>query len=109
KKFRHALNTEIIPRLLANTKKPLLGKLNKGKSPKAWKALSRSATYTWLNRLGFYKTIEKKGVYVDGHEKKDIIKYRQEDFLLKIASYIRLLTNYEEDDKGVFYAIPPIL
>ncbi|PVH67279.1 hypothetical protein DL98DRAFT_384146, partial [Cadophora sp. DSE1049] len=62
-----------------------------------------------LNRLGFYKTIEKKGVYVDGHEREDVIEYRQEDFLPKIASYVRLSTNYQEDDKGVFHAIPPTL
>ena len=81
KGFRYALNTEIIPRLLASTtkaNKPLLGlttgiRKNPGKKPKEWKPLSKIATYKWLNRLGFYATKEKKGVYIDGHEREDVI------------------------------------
>jgi len=90
--FRHALNVQIMPRLLASakkSKKPLLGKTtgtrNKaGKKPKEWKPLSKTATYKWLNRLGFYATKEKKGVYIDGHEREDVIKYCQKEFLPKI-------------------------
>jgi hypothetical protein len=74
-----------MPRLLASakkSKKPLLGNTsgtrNKaGKKPKEWKPLGKTATYKWLNRLGFYATEEKKGVYVDGHEREDVIEYRQ--------------------------------
>ncbi len=85
KGFRHALNSEIMPRLLASakkSKKPLLGKTtgtrNKaGKKPKEWKPLGKTATYKWLNRLGFHATEEKKVVYVDGHEREDVIEYRQ--------------------------------
>jgi hypothetical protein len=72
-----------MPCLLAlakTSKKFLLGKTtgtrNKpGKKPKEWKPLGKTATYKWLNRLGFYATKEKKGVYVDDHERADIIKY----------------------------------
>ncbi|CZT07044.1 uncharacterized protein RAG0_12650 [Rhynchosporium agropyri] len=74
--FRYALNSEIMPRLLASakkSKKSLLGnttgtRKQPGKRPKSWKPLSKTATYKWLNRLGFHATEEKKGVYVDGHE-----------------------------------------
>jgi hypothetical protein len=74
-----------MPRLLAlakKSKKPLLGKTtgtrnNPGKKPKEWKPLGKTATYKWLNRLGFYATEEKKGVYIDGHERADVIEYRQ--------------------------------
>jgi hypothetical protein len=38
--FRHTINTQIMPRLLANTKKPLLPK-----AKKTWKPLRRSAVY----------------------------------------------------------------
>ena len=82
KRFRYALNTEIMPRLLAlakKSKKPLLGKTtgtrnNPGKKPKEWKPLGKTATYKWLNRLGFYATKEKKGVYIDGHKRADVIE-----------------------------------
>jgi hypothetical protein len=82
-----------MPRLLASikkAKKPLLGfttdiRKKPGKKPKEWKPLGKTATYKWLNRLRFYATKEKKGVYVDGHERADVIEYRQNDFLPKLA------------------------
>jgi hypothetical protein len=72
--------------LAKTSKKFLLGKTtsirNKpGKKPKEWKPLSKTATYKWLNCLRFYATKEKKGVYVNSHERADVIKYRQNDFL----------------------------
>lgn len=53
KKFRYAINTEIMPRLLASAKKakkPLLGlttgtRKKPGKKPKEWKPLGKTATY----------------------------------------------------------------
>jgi hypothetical protein len=45
------------------------------KKPKKEKPLSKTVTYKWLNRLGFYATKEKKGVYIDGHKRADVIKY----------------------------------
>jgi hypothetical protein len=93
--FRHAINTQIMPRLLANTKKPLFPK-----AKKAWKPLRRSAVYIWLHRLSFYKTEEKKGIYINGHKRKDVIEYRQKDFLLKIAELDCFSIKYLEDKKG---------
>jgi hypothetical protein len=106
-----------MPRLLASAKtnkKSLLGKTtgirNKlGKKPKEWKPLGKTATYKWLNRLGFYATEEKKGVYVDGHEREDVIECRQKEFLPQIAYYQSLTTNYEEDANKVLQPISPIL
>jgi hypothetical protein len=69
--FRLVINTQIIPRLLANAKKPLLPK-----AKKPWKPIGRSAVYIWLHRLGFYKTKEKKGVYINGYKQENIIAYR---------------------------------
>ena len=98
-----------MPRLLASakkSKKSLLGKTtgtrnNPGKKQKEWKSLSRTATYKWLNRLGFYATKEKKGVYVDGYKREDVIEYRQKEFLPQIALYQSLTINYEEDGNKV--------
>jgi hypothetical protein len=106
-----------MPCLLASaktSKKFLLGKTtgirNKpGKKPKEWKPLGKTATYKWLNRLGFYATEEKKGVYIDGHERADVIEYRQNEFLPKIALLQSFSTNYKEDANSVLQPIPPIL
>jgi hypothetical protein len=84
-----------MPCLLALAKKSkqsLLGKTtgtrNKpSKKPKDWKPLGKTATYKWLNCLGFHATKEKKGVYIDGHKREDIIDYRQKEFLSQIAYY----------------------
>jgi hypothetical protein len=84
-----------------NNKKSLLSKTTKGKLIKPWKALGKTVTYKWLNRLGFYVTKEKKEVYVNGHKRADVIDYRQNEFLPKIALYQSLITNYEEDKNKV--------
>jgi hypothetical protein len=72
-----------MPCLLASTKKakkPFFGfttniRKKPDKKPKEWKPLSKTATYKWLNRLRFYATKEKKGVYINGHERADVIEY----------------------------------
>ena len=33
--------------------------------------------HTWLHKLGFSKITTKKGTYVDGHEREDVIDYRK--------------------------------
>jgi hypothetical protein len=67
--------------LAKKSKKSLLGKTtniynNPSKKQKKWKSLSKTATYKWLNQLGFYVIKEKKRVYVNGYKREDIIKYR---------------------------------
>jgi hypothetical protein len=91
--FRVAINEEILPRLMVSFAT----------------LISRTTTYNWLLRLGFYKSEMKKGVYVDGHEREDVIAYRQEVFLpimAKLDSYTR---QYEEKDDGTWTIIEPIL
>ena len=98
-----------MPRLLASAKKakkPLLGfttgiRKKPGKKPKEWKPLCKTATYKWLNRLGFYATKEKKGVYINGHKRANIIKYQQNNFLPKLALLQALSTNYKKDANSV--------
>jgi hypothetical protein len=67
--------------LAKKSKKSLLEKTisthnNPDKKQKEWKSLGKTATYKWLNRLGFYATKEKKRVYVDSYKREDIIEYR---------------------------------
>jgi hypothetical protein len=61
--FRYIINTQIMPRLLANFKKPLFPK-----TKKAWKPLGYSAVYIWLHRLGFYKRKKKKNIYINSYK-----------------------------------------
>lgn len=47
------------------------------------KGISLRTAQNWLNRLGFRWTKEPKGQYCDGHERNDVVAYRQQIFLPK--------------------------
>jgi len=63
--------------------------------------ISYTTTYNWLLRLGFYKSEVKKGVYVDGHKREDVIAYKQEVFLPIIAKLDLYTRQYKEKDNGI--------
>lgn len=42
---------------------------------------STSTVRRWMKRRGFRFSHTKKGMYVDGHEREDVVKYRQDDYL----------------------------
>ncbi|KAH8928062.1 hypothetical protein BT69DRAFT_1182933, partial [Atractiella rhizophila] len=48
-----------------------------------------------LKKEGFKWTYYKKGLYFDGHERPDVVKYRQEVFIPQFESYIPRLCQYE--------------
>lgn len=51
----------------------------------------------WLRKLGFKYDTVKKGVFVDGHERADVVDYRQKVFLPKWREYQRRLVVFDED------------
>jgi hypothetical protein len=69
--FCHALNSQIFPSLNISLKKPLC---------------ERTAR-RWLVKLGWTRTILRKGVYMDGHERDDVVKYRKEVFLPMMENF----------------------
>ena len=79
RKFQHALNNEILPALSITLKRPLC---------------ERTAR-RWLLKLGWRLTMLKKGVYMDGHEREDVVKYRNEVFLPAIAKFEERMTKFE--------------
>ncbi|KAJ3984293.1 hypothetical protein F5890DRAFT_1474698 [Lentinula detonsa] len=90
KKFQAALNEIILPDLGIRRKSPLC---------------LRTAR-RWLIALGWHLTVLQKGVYMDGHEHPDVVKYRQEEFLLKMAEYEWRMVHYEGPE---LQRIPPTL
>jgi len=46
---------------------------------------------------------------MDGHERDDVIKYRNEVFLPKMKEYERRMASYEPDGKGGMKRIEPNL
>ncbi|KIL54192.1 hypothetical protein M378DRAFT_188729 [Amanita muscaria Koide BX008] len=78
-KFVHALNEKILPEL--------------GIKPE--KALSERTARRWLIKLGWTRTLYKKGIYLDGHERPDVIEYCEEIFLPHLLGYERRMAKYE--------------
>ncbi len=71
KEFHHALNERILPSLGFTLKN----------------GLSECTAWRWLVSLGWRHTRVKKGVYMDGHERLDVVKYWNNVFLPLMASF----------------------
>lgn len=53
--------------------------------------------WNWLKRLGLYYHTFSKNVYIDGHERKDVVEYHQHEFLPTWASLERRMVVFSED------------
>jgi hypothetical protein len=82
KKFMHGLNDTILPSLGIVPSKPLC---------------ERTAR-RWLVKLGWSRTVIRKGVYLDGHERPDVIDYREKVFLPQMKEFERRMAKYQGPD-----------
>ncbi len=71
KQFHKALNDQILPLLRLAVKDGLLERMAR----------------QWLLALGWRRTRVKKGMYMDGYKRPDVIKYRDDVFLPLMALY----------------------
>ena len=58
---------------------------NRSQDPSQFNIRARTAR-RWLANLGFEWKKVVKGIYVDGHERKDVVAYREDEFLPKFES-----------------------
>ena len=65
---------------------------------KVGKGISISTARRWLRREGFKYMQHKKAIYYDGHDRPDVVKYRQEVFLPAMANYRERLVEYKMGD-----------
>lgn len=77
--FQDALNNIILPSLGMSPTKPLC---------------ERTARQ-WLVRLGWMRTILRKGVYMDGHKRADVVEYQEKVFLPKMKEFECRMARYE--------------
>lgn len=61
---------------------------------KAKKGVSLTTARRILRREGFEYTEHRKGLYYDGHERPDVVDYRQKEFLPKMAEHRHRLVEY---------------
>ncbi|GBC21156.2 hypothetical protein RIR_jg24235.t1 [Rhizophagus irregularis DAOM 181602=DAOM 197198] len=71
----------------------LLAKLEINKK----KTINISTAVRWLHILGYTKQRQKQGIFYDGHERADVVQYRN-DFLKQIFEYERLMSRYEGEN-----------
>ncbi|PBK86096.1 hypothetical protein ARMGADRAFT_1047942 [Armillaria gallica] len=92
KLFQEVINTTILASLGIQTGKPL----------------AEHTVWCGLICLGYQRTLIKKRVYMDGHERPDMVKYWDNVFLLAMALYEARMTHYEGPDlKPVEPQLPP--
>ncbi|KAF8588139.1 hypothetical protein K439DRAFT_1658713 [Ramaria rubella] len=77
--FCHALNSTVLPFINISQSKPL----------------SERTTRGWLVKLGWTWTTLRKGVYMDGHEREDVVKYRNDIFLPAMAKFEKRMIRFE--------------
>ena len=65
---------------------------------KAGKGVSLHTAHRWLHREGFKYTEHKKSLYFDGHERPDVVEYRQNVFLPVMAQHCRRMVEYVVGD-----------
>ena len=72
--------------------------------------VSQSTATRWLHLLGLHYGAYQKGTYVDGHERDDVVQYRDE-FLQRMLIYERRMTKYEDapNTADIMIAVPPHL
>jgi len=60
---------------------------------------SRTAS-RWLNKMGYKYKQCKKGMYKDGHDRADVVSYRQEEFLPALNSLTPFIVQWQLDSTG---------
>ena len=82
RRLQQALNEVILPDLNIVLKSPL----------------SVRTARRWLIKLGWRRTVVRKGVYMDGHEREDVVKYRNEVFLPAMAKFEARMVQFKGPD-----------
>ena len=75
------------------------------------KGITDRTARNWLNRMGYRWTLEPSGQYVDGHEREDVVTYRQRIFLPRwkaIEPSLRIWTQDGAAEDMYTGAIPQI-
>ena len=70
-------------------------------------SVSRETARRWMVYLDFAACVTKKGYYTDGHNRSDVVAYRDDEFLPAMAQYERRMDAYS--GKEMETVIEPVL
>jgi len=62
------------------------------------KTISLETAQRWLKRMGYRWTYDPKGQYCDGHEREDVVNYRNQNFLPEMAKFHLRTTRWTSKD-----------
>ena len=62
------------------------------------KPICEATAKAWLRKLGYIYRKKKTIVYIDGHERKDVVEYRKKVFLPAMAQFQQRMRTYEGED-----------
>ena len=79
RKLTHALNETLFPELNITPKSPI----------------GERTARRWLIKLGWRRTVVRKGVYMDGHERDDVVDYRNNSFLPALKEFEKRMSKFE--------------
>ena len=75
--------------------------------PNAPSTISLSTSTRWMKFLGFNPKLQQKGYYTDGHNRSDVVDYRDTVFLPTMLKYEKRMQEYSGEDMDT--VIPPEL
>jgi hypothetical protein len=58
--------------------------------------ISSETARKWMHQMGWRHQIYKKGIYIDGHEREDVVAYRKE-FLSQMGEWQKYMVDYDEE------------
>jgi hypothetical protein len=70
------------------------------------RGISLATAWQWLHKEGFKYIHHKKGLYFDGHDRPDVVEYRQKHFLPAMKAYKPRLVHYVVGDVDQELIIP---
>ena len=88
---KFSVNPKILKNYIENEVFPSLGIERK-------KTICEKTAWRWLKKLGWHCKEWKKDIYVDGHEREDVVQYRQTIFLPMMKELEPVLVEYDDKD-----------
>ena len=64
---------------------------------KVKRSITEKTAQRWMERIGFQWGVEKKDMYVDGHEKPEVVDYQQRSFIPQWREYESAARRWNQD------------
>jgi hypothetical protein len=104
----NVVDSQEVKKVLDRLQKERIDKENEGKHPSQHKeanGFTLRIVRRYLKRLGYIRRRKTKGIYFDGHERKDVKHYRDNVFLPQMMKFYRRMADWNGEHMEI--SIPP--